>query len=265
MGKDTRINRLDSFSFYHTIELPNGTFCCGEWDHRDVIQCYGIPESLHSQTAIDVGCRDGFFTFELERRGAKVTALDIDDRKERRFLTKAMGSKVIFVHENIYEFWRSGQKFDLVMCCDVIVHVESPLKLLRCLHQICKGKLILVLDKPDDAWVNHEYCKQLPLVAINHSSVMWHFNNRGIEKLLNESGWKEIRCFSEFEMRAPEQWRKETNRMHMWKMCYHAVADPEFNIYDNIGGNCCDVPEAPLKKDGVNSSEWTMQYRPHIL
>jgi tRNA (mo5U34)-methyltransferase len=35
-----------------------------------------ISDDLTGKTVLDVGAWDGFFTFELERRGAKVTAVD---------------------------------------------------------------------------------------------------------------------------------------------------------------------------------------------
>jgi tRNA (mo5U34)-methyltransferase len=65
--------------WYHTIELGRGLVSRGTFDHRGVINQYGIPASLHGKTALDVGTCDGFFAFELERRGAdNVVAIDVD-------------------------------------------------------------------------------------------------------------------------------------------------------------------------------------------
>jgi len=37
-----------------------------------------LPERLDGWTALDIGCNAGFYTFELARRGAHVTAIDLD-------------------------------------------------------------------------------------------------------------------------------------------------------------------------------------------
>src|SRR4051812_49953242 len=50
------------------------------FDHRPVIDRYPVPEDLSGMRCLDVGTMDGFWAFELERRGAaSVTAIDLDD------------------------------------------------------------------------------------------------------------------------------------------------------------------------------------------
>ncbi len=66
--------RLDQW--YHTIDLGNGLTTRGIFDHRSVVHCYGLPESLEGKTCLDVGTGDGFFAFEMERRGAARVVAD---------------------------------------------------------------------------------------------------------------------------------------------------------------------------------------------
>src|SRR5688572_27964962 len=64
--------------WYHTIELGNGLVSRGFNDHRSIVDRTGLPASLARRTALDVGSFDGFWAFEMERRGAaEVTALDV--------------------------------------------------------------------------------------------------------------------------------------------------------------------------------------------
>ena len=64
--------------WYHTIELPHGVVTSGYFDHRPLVPLYGIPEDLHGKRVLDVGTADGFWAFEFERRGSRVTAVDIE-------------------------------------------------------------------------------------------------------------------------------------------------------------------------------------------
>ena len=66
--------------WYHTIDLPDGTATPGWFDTRVSPGEVDWPRSLRGGRALDVGTFDGFWAFELERRGAaEVIALDVDD------------------------------------------------------------------------------------------------------------------------------------------------------------------------------------------
>ena len=47
-------------NWYHTIELGNGLVSRGAYDHRPVVDRYGIPSSLVGKTALDIA-REGNF------------------------------------------------------------------------------------------------------------------------------------------------------------------------------------------------------------
>ncbi len=63
-------------AWYHTLELPGGILTPGEIDLRRVAPRL-LPANLSGKRALDVGTFDGFWAFELERRGAEVVAIDI--------------------------------------------------------------------------------------------------------------------------------------------------------------------------------------------
>jgi hypothetical protein len=64
-------------AWYHTLELPYGIVTPGFYDHRPLVPHYGLPDDLAGQRALDVATADGFWAFELERRGADVVAAEI--------------------------------------------------------------------------------------------------------------------------------------------------------------------------------------------
>ena len=64
--------------WYHTIELAPGTATEGAVDLRSIAPKV-LPASLAGRRVLDVGTFDGFWAFELERRGAaEVLATDVD-------------------------------------------------------------------------------------------------------------------------------------------------------------------------------------------
>jgi len=63
--------------WYHTIELAPGVTTPGHVDLRRTAARH-LPRRLDGVRALDAGAFDGFWTFELERRGAEVVAIDVE-------------------------------------------------------------------------------------------------------------------------------------------------------------------------------------------
>ena len=63
-----------------TIELPGGLVTPGRWDTRSCVDKLPFPASLEGKRCLDVGTWDGFWAFEMERRGAaEVMAIDVSN------------------------------------------------------------------------------------------------------------------------------------------------------------------------------------------
>jgi tRNA (mo5U34)-methyltransferase len=63
-------------AWYHTIELAPGVTTPGVVDLRRVA-AKALPDRMDGLRALDVGTFDGFWAFEMERRGADVVAIDV--------------------------------------------------------------------------------------------------------------------------------------------------------------------------------------------
>ena len=72
----------DAVGWYHTLDLPGGVTTPGLVDCRPAVSRTLIPPRLDGQRVLDVGTWDGFWAFELERRGGAVTTLDLPDPDE---------------------------------------------------------------------------------------------------------------------------------------------------------------------------------------
>ena len=155
---------MDAQRWYHTIELPGGVRTPGWFDLQEHVWRYGLPDRLDGLRVLDVGTWDGFWAFELERRGAEVVALDVDEEAEYdwpprrrparfsdaprgagfRLAHELLGSRVERAHCNVYDASpeRLGT-FDLVFCGMVLIHLRDQLLALERLASVCAGRLIL--------------------------------------------------------------------------------------------------------------------------
>jgi SAM-dependent methyltransferase len=68
----------DNPTWYHTIELAPGVVTPGQIDLRETAARV-LPDDLSGLRALDIGTFDGFWAFEMERRGAEVVAIDTDE------------------------------------------------------------------------------------------------------------------------------------------------------------------------------------------
>ncbi|HZL55594.1 MAG TPA: DUF1698 domain-containing protein [Bryobacteraceae bacterium] len=116
---------------YHSIELPDGSTLPGlqSADHlRWRLGLFGLSEDLTGKRVLDVGAWDGWFSFECERRGAEVVAVDcveLDTFLEARDM---LGSKVEYKTLDVTELSaRRLGRFDIVLFLGVLYHLRHPL------------------------------------------------------------------------------------------------------------------------------------------
>src|ERR1041384_6364559 len=129
---------LEATGLYHSFYLPDGSLLRGsmsmEWQ-QERLASFGLPEDLRGKTVLDIGPWDGFYTFEMERRGADVTAIDYADLDTFRELHRLFQSKARYERMDVYELdqERLGM-FDIVLCLGALYHFKHPLV---ALEKIC--------------------------------------------------------------------------------------------------------------------------------
>lgn len=73
------LKAISKIKWYHTLDLGHGVVTPGFIDNRDTVPLFGLPEDLTGKRCLDIGTYDGFWAFEMERRGAsEVIAIDVD-------------------------------------------------------------------------------------------------------------------------------------------------------------------------------------------
>src|SRR5215469_6680658 len=126
---------------YHAIELPDGSVLPGlqSPDHlRWRLSLFNLPADLRGKRVLDIGAWDGWFSFECERRGAEVVAVDcveLDTFLEARSL---LHSKVEYLTLDVDELSaaRLGQ-FDIVLFFGVLYPLRHPMLGLQKVVELC--------------------------------------------------------------------------------------------------------------------------------
>ncbi len=152
------IQEVAPLDWYQSIHVGHGVVTPGLVNHYANLAAYRLPESLEGMRCLDAAPRDGFWAFEMERRGAaEVVALDLQgpDRERERacFETAARlrGSRVEVKPADLYKLPSSGLgKFDLIVFTDRLHMVRDPQLAIEGLYAICRGQIILSsLISPD--------------------------------------------------------------------------------------------------------------------
>src|SRR5579862_5480087 len=146
---------LAETGWWHSFELPDGTVLrgvCGLEGLRERIAQYPIPQDLRGKRVLDIGAWDGWFSFEMERRGAQVLAID-SARQETFFQAKKLlNSKVEYLVEDICCLTpRDVGYFDIVLFFGVLYHLKHPLLALERVCELTTGMACietLVTDDP---------------------------------------------------------------------------------------------------------------------
>jgi len=126
-------------SWWHSIDLGDGRVTPGIHPHGALRENYlrlDLPDDLTGSRLLDVGCWDGFYSFEAERSGAEVVAIDCW-RPDNFFRAhREISSKVTFHELSVYEVNREHLgTFDFVLFLGVLYHLRHPL---LGLEQICE-------------------------------------------------------------------------------------------------------------------------------
>lgn len=131
-------NIFYSKGWWHSFELPDGARIDGMnslESQKDRVSRFPIPEDLRGKRVLDIGAWDGWFTFEMERRGAEVMAVDNWDNPRFHEIHRLLGSRADYRQLDMYDLTpeRIG-RFDIVLFMGVLYHLKHPL---LALERVC--------------------------------------------------------------------------------------------------------------------------------
>ena len=156
-----QLGRLQPWN--HAIELPHGVWTVNpeqslpgknlrKWQ---CLRPYLDRLDLSGMRVLDVGCSDGFFSFELAKRGvAQVVGVDISEQRiaKARFVREALNRSNV-------EFRRMGAddpgmrtigRFDVAVCLGLLHRVPNPYGLIEMLAAISNLVVLEWKVHPED-------------------------------------------------------------------------------------------------------------------
>jgi len=202
--------------WYHTLELPGGVLTPGWFDLRGVVEKLPWPE-VQGRRCLDVATYDGFFAFELERRGAReVMATDIGSNQDwdlpghakprakavldelagakgagfevaRRALGSSVQKRIVSVYELSQE---AVGTFDVVVCGSLMLHLRDPIRALEAIRSVCGGWFLSIEE------VSLPLSLRFPRRPIAEMRLdpeigqWWVANRRGHARLLEAAGFE---------------------------------------------------------------------------
>jgi tRNA (mo5U34)-methyltransferase len=197
--------------WWHAIEVAPGVVTPGHWDLRPAAERMPWPGPLTGLRCLDVGTMDGFWAFEMERRGAaEVVAVDLvdpgrqdgpvrarprppvpaDHHRGRTFRVAAdlLGSRATYRDLSVYDLDPADVgRFDLVVVGYVLQMLRDPLRGLDALRRVCRGHLMVL-----DTVSRPLSLLPVPLARLDarRDGFEWFvFNRRGLHRALTLAGF----------------------------------------------------------------------------
>jgi tRNA (mo5U34)-methyltransferase len=122
---------LEQTGWWHSFELADGSVIRGVnslESLKDRAAAFPIPQDLRGRRVLDIGAWDGWFSFEMERRGADVVAIDCFDNPRFREIHAIYKSRVDYRQMDVYEITpQTVGRFDFVLFLGVLYHLKHPL------------------------------------------------------------------------------------------------------------------------------------------
>ncbi|MGB8704679.1 MAG: TIGR04290 family methyltransferase [Gillisia sp.] len=216
MTKDQEIAQMQPW--FHNIHLPDGTQTAPDHFLGDFPKFKwekiknAVPEDLSGWKVLDIGCNAGYYSIELAKRGAQVTAIDLDEHylKQASWAAKQFGleDRIEFKLMQVYDFAHTSEEFDLVWFMGVFYHLRYPLLAMDILSQKTRKMMVFQtlslpgteeMDVPEDVEFHKREIMQSdawPKMAFIENKLAgdptnwWAPNHQGIISMLRSCGFE---------------------------------------------------------------------------
>lgn len=231
--------RVAALDWYHTIDLVPGLTTPGWFDTRATVDKVLLPASLEGKRCLDVGTWDGFWAFEMERRGAaSVTAIDILDEARwdwppewrvrqmsygldylREFKQQGkgfevahdiIGSKVERIDVSVYDLTpEEFGTFDFVFLGSLLLHLRDPVSALAAMRSVTGGEAVVADTVEAFASLLRPRTPNFRLEGIDRPW-WWIPNRKGLHQMVQSAGFEILETTGLYILpRGPEHPRQD--------------------------------------------------------
>ena len=226
--------RAGEIRWYQSIELPGGLITRGDYDMADALKRIPFPSSLSGLRCLDVGTRDGFWAFEMEKRGAaEVLATDLasqtevdmpeprpsfEDEQLRQLggrnasfqlAREVLGSEVEWQPVNVYDLMpeRVGT-FDFAFIGSLLLHLRNPVDALNAIRGVLRPGGRLMSNNPISLplTVKRPFWPAADLFMNPNEPFFYVPNVRGHIRMLEAAGFEVVSAGRPYILRYGEGW-----------------------------------------------------------
>ena len=193
-------DELAKYNFYHAIEVEPGIFTDGilAFKRSQDAAMAGLQSlEISGKKVLDIGCRDGLFSFAAEKAGAReIIGIDNDlSRGAVDVLIPHFKSRVQMHQLNVMDLLPdSFGHFDVVICAGLLYHLRYPVYALKRIRDVMKNDSVLFIETavftlyPNIPLI---YCPVGDESPYEPTSVTF-FNIRGLTSTLRSLGMRVI-------------------------------------------------------------------------
>lgn len=211
MKREQLLIEVAEHHWYQSIELGEGLITPGETGEatRHKLEMMDLPSDMSGMSVLDIGCNEGFFAFESERRGAgRVMALDKSREAAAKFdlVKRALDSKVDFRRIKLTDLQpKESGHFDLVFFLSVFHHLRHPLMVLDHVAELTRGFAVMefVEAVPNNG--------QEPAALVRKLSKQGHLHvlptRKFLLEILDRSGFARVEILGEHRFHRIKEYR----------------------------------------------------------
>jgi O-methyltransferase len=210
--------RFEDCTFYHTIAIPSHGLVRGQWDLRGQVDEYLGGYDFAGKRVLEIGPASGFLTFEMERRGAQVVAVEVADDPgwdfvpfpdeflqpilaQRRKTMSGLKNSFWFLHDlnhskaQVYygdpcQIPSSLGRFDVAVMASVLLHCERPTRILaECAK---RADTLIITETYRSDLEGRSVCRLLPGANAQLWDTWWGFSTNFFVRYLDILGLRHV-------------------------------------------------------------------------
>lgn len=153
--------RIDAITWYHEFDFGNGLRARTGSDPESHRQSWQFIEQnldaveFRNKSVLDIGCWDGYWSFNAERRGAQAVLATDDSTQNWAGSAGCLLAKELFDSSvtvdltlSVYELASLDQRFDIILFFGVYYHLHAPFYALSQIRHCCHKDTIVLIEGP---------------------------------------------------------------------------------------------------------------------
>lgn len=178
----------------HTSANPAQRFLLGRFNRR-LVECVRLCDP---QTILDAGCGEGFTMSLLQDEGIRATMTGIDFSDEAIAIARTTTSDLAISKASIYELPFKKSSFDLVICSEVLEHLENPDTAIAEIRRVSKKYILVSVPNEPYFQIANFLRGKYPRTFGNHPEHINHWSSYAIVSLLRSAGLSIQRVYTPF-------------------------------------------------------------------